>query len=153
MEKKNKETLDDIIDELIDLLKYPLPRPTFRFSTCGRCCELQSIDVSDNKTIINMLYYAQPKFIQGGWVRIAPQTFIRHSDTDETLPLLEAVNIPLSPEKHHFKNADETLAFQLIFPAIPKSWIKIDLIEKEPGDSSYFNFYGIELNPFRDKII
>ncbi len=23
MEKKNKETLDDIIDELIDLLKYP----------------------------------------------------------------------------------------------------------------------------------
>ncbi len=153
MGNKNKETLDEILQELIYLLKYPLHWPSFRFSTCGRCCEIQAIDVSDNKTIINMLYHAQPIFIQGGWVRIDPQTFIRHSDTDEILPLLEAVNIPLSPERHHFKNADESLVFQLIFPAIPKSWERIDLIEKEPGDSSYFNFYGIKLNPFRDKII
>lgn len=148
-QKKNRgiEEIHSLIDELIDILKYPVHQPRFSFSTCGRYCEIQSIHTSENKTIIQMKYYAQPKYVHGGWVRIQPETIIRHSDTDETLPMIQAVNIPVSPQKHHFKHPLESLSFQLIFPAIPKHWKKIDLIEKEPGDASYFNFYGIDLNP------
>jgi len=94
-----------------------------------------------------MKYYARPEFVHGGWVSIQPEIYIRQSDTDETLPMIQAENIPVSPQKHHFKHHLESLSFQLIFPPIPKHWKKIDLIEKEPGDATFFNFYGIDLNP------
>jgi hypothetical protein len=144
--KKLKE-LDELLEELMDILKYPIHRPRSRFITCGRCCEILSVNSSENKTIIQMKYYASPQFFNGGWVCIEPETFIRQSDTDETLPMIEAVNIPVSPKKHYFKHHLESLSFQLIFPPIPKHWKKIDLIEKEPGDATFFNFYGIDLNP------
>ncbi|MCX7743022.1 MAG: hypothetical protein N2167_00510 [Flavobacteriales bacterium] len=149
-QNKRIEELNTILHELIDLLKYPVQRPRYRFSTCGRCCEILSINSSEKNTIIHIMYYAQPEFINGGWVRIQPETFIRKSDTDEILPMREALYIPISPNKHEFQHYKENLSFQLVFPPIPKSWKKIDLIEKEPGDSSYFNFYEIELTPFRD---
>ncbi len=146
-QNRNLEEIHFLIDELIDILKYPIRQPKFRFNTSGRCCEILSINSSEKNTVIQIKYYARPEFVHGGWVSIEPETFIRGSDTDETLPMIQALNIPVSPQKHHFKHHLETLSFQLIFPPIPKHWKKIDLIEKEPGDDTFFNFYGIDLNP------
>jgi hypothetical protein len=43
--------------------------------------------------------------------------------------MLNAMNIPLSPNKHFFKKFGDSLQFTLIFPAVPKSWDTFDFIE------------------------
>ena len=57
--------------------------------------------------------------------------------------LFKAVNIPLAPQKFHFKRCGQLHSYSLYFPALPKDTQTIDIIELEaPG--TYFNFYGIK---------
>lgn len=96
-------------------------------------------------TRIDFIHFADAKYINGGWVRIEPQMFIRPVGTNDRLFLLHAVNVPLAPAKHHYRGINDSHAFTLYFPALPKSVAAIDIIEKEGGDDSFFNFFGVSL--------
>lgn len=96
-------------------------------------------------TRIDFIHFADPIYINGGWVRIEPQTFIRPVGTNDRLYILQAVNVPLAPAKHNYRHISDSLAFSLFFPALPKSVTAIDIVENEGGADSFFNFYGISV--------
>ena len=81
----------------------------------------------DSQTTVFCNYISKNKYVNGGWVNIQPTTFLV-SDND-SLSLLHAINVPVAPDKHHFEKAGQHKRFELIFPALPKSWISFDFVE------------------------
>ena len=129
--------------------------------------QLLRITVTNLETKIDFGYQATSYYINGGWIKISPKTFIRPKGTNKKLILTNATNIPYGPEKLHFNSSIEWRYFSLHFPSIledsnnKKSVMfdsaalriidSIDLIENEKGDDTDFNFYGIRLNDERKK--
>lgn len=107
--------------------------------------EIMRIKNYDKYTRIDFIYYPPSYYINGGWAQIYKESFIRPIGTDVRLTLIKADNIPLAPKKHFFKSSKDCLCYTLYFPALHRSVKKIDIIEKEATDSSYFNFYGVSL--------
>lgn len=56
---------------------------------------------------------------------------------EEEIKMLNAINIPISPEKFLFKKFGDSLKFTLIFPSIPKSWGIFNLIERKQERSKF----------------
>ncbi len=103
------------------------------------------IDKDEEYTIIDFIYHASPKYINGGWCQIDRDTFIRPVSSEIRYTMVKAVNIPIAPIKHWFKSNKEFLCYTLFFPALPKSVKTIDIIEKELMGGTWFNFYGVSL--------
>jgi hypothetical protein len=123
--------------------------------------QLLRITVTNIETKVDFGYQATNFFINGGWIKISPHTFIRANGSDRKLILTNATNIPYGPEKLHFNSSIEWRYFSLYFPSLldePRNKkailynedapiIKsIDLIENENGTENDFNFYGIRLD-------
>ena len=77
-------------------------------------------------TYLHCTYYTSPKYIAGWWVNINAASFLIDHTSGEKLKLLQAVNIPISPNRHYLKKLGDSLKFTLIFPAIPKTWKTFD---------------------------
>jgi hypothetical protein len=99
----------------------------------------------DDVTKIDFIDYASSIYDQGGWVQIHKQTFIRPVGTASELTMIQAINIPVAPVKHYYRNQYDYLAYTLIFPALAKDVKAIDIIEMELPGGSWFNFYGVSL--------
>jgi hypothetical protein len=99
----------------------------------------------DDVTKIDFIHYASRIYDQGGWVQIQKQTFIRPLGTELELTMLQAINVPVAPVKHYYRNKFDYLAYTLIFPALSKDVKAIDIIEMELPGSNWFNFYGVSL--------
>jgi hypothetical protein len=104
---------------------------------------IKTIDLNEEYTRIDFNYRSSDEYINGGWIQMERNSFIRDTLTKRTYPLLFALNIPIAPQKHHFQRKGQAHTYTLVFPALPKSTKSIDIIEKEaPG--TYFNYYNIE---------
>jgi hypothetical protein len=90
--------------------------------------------------------YTTPWYYEkGGWIKIAPRTFIQAQDSPEKYYLKKAVGIGLSPKRSNFKSTEDWQFFTLYFEPIPKMDCLLDMIEATNPTSNDFNFYGIEL--------
>ena len=104
---------------------------------------IKSIELTDAYTRIDFWYKAPDYYVNGGWIQIDPLSYIRPSGSNMRYSLFKAVNIPLAPQKFHFKRCGQLHSYTLYFPALPKDTKKIDIIEREaPG--TFFNFYDID---------
>ena len=101
------------------------------------------IELNDDFTRIDFLYKSPNHYINGGWVQMHDCAFIRPVGSEQRHRLVQAINIPIAPQKHYFKRCGEHLRYTLLFPALPKSTRKIDIIEKEAA-GTYFNFYNVD---------
>jgi hypothetical protein len=108
--------------------------------------QLLRITVTNTETKFDFGYQTTSYYVKGGWIKISPQTFIRPKGSNKTFILTNATNIPYGPEKLHFNSSIEWRYFSLHFPKLPEGIEVIDLIEKDPGTSDDFNFFGIKLN-------
>jgi len=108
--------------------------------------QLLRITVTNTETKVDFGYQATSYYIKGGWIKISPQTFIRPKGSNKAFILTNATNIPYGPEKLHFNSSIEWRYFSLYFPKLPEGVEEIDLIEKELGDHTEFNFFNIKLN-------
>ena len=123
--------------------------------------QLLRITVTPLETKVDFGYQATSYYINGGWIKINPKTFIRVRGTNKKLILTNATNIPYGPEKLHFNSSIEWRYFSLHFPPLIEETIAytpmmsekqasnkfiIDLIENENGTENDFNFYGINLD-------
>ena len=107
--------------------------------------KVKSIELGDEFTLVEFQYRSSYKYLNGGWIQIHKDSFIRDCKTKGKYPLLLALNIPIAPEKFYFKRSGQLHRYTLVFPALPKSTESIDIIEKEaPG--TYFNFYDQEFS-------
>jgi hypothetical protein len=107
---------------------------------------LQQLEESykeEAQTLVHCNYVSKRKYTNGGWVNIYPTTFLVNDN--EVIPLLYAINIPLSPNIHVFKSAGELKQFTLVFPTIPKEWESFSLIEN-CNDHDGFVVINIERN-------
>lgn len=81
-------------------------------------------------TMLYCKYITSPKYTAGWWVNIWKTSYLVNSSTNESLALLNAINIPLAPEKHYLKKFGDSLDFVLVFPKIPAHWQVFNFIEK-----------------------
>ena len=146
METKKEKTEIIKEQEQINLL------PLVKFITTSSI-KVAKVKRTENYTIITFCHFAGKKYVNGGWVTISPNTYIRKSGTAEKLVLVKAEGIPLSPQKHFYKSTHEYLFYTLYFPPLLHETASIDIIEKEAGDSSYFNFYGVALSRIKEGAI
>ncbi len=109
------------------------------------------IQQEEEYTRIDFVYKAKSYYHRGGWVNIRPDTFIRIPGSGDNFKLINAVNIPLAPQKHYFNSTKEWLAYTLYFPALPKGTSTIDIIEHEGPGGNWFNFYGVSLEETKRK--
>ena len=81
-------------------------------------------------TYLHCVYAAKQKYINGGWINIWPTTYLSGSGKFlDDLEMIQAVNIPVAPNKSHFAERGQVKRFTLIFPAIPKDWKEFCLVE------------------------
>jgi hypothetical protein len=107
--------------------------------------EVLRIILCDEYTQIDFGYVAEWIYEKGGWIRIAPHTFIQVHGSDKRYVMKEAVNITIAPEQHHFESTEDWQVFTLIFEPIPINDCIIDIIEEENPDENDFNYYGVKL--------
>ena len=106
---------------------------------------MAGIELTDEYTRIDFIYRSPDHYINGGWIQMEGTAYISPVGSGMKYRLVQAINIPITPIKHYFKREGEFHTYTLIFPALPTSTEKIDIIEKEaPG--SYFNFYGVDFS-------
>lgn len=81
-------------------------------------------------TIVHCMYIASPKFTNGGWVNLFPTTYLYNQVDRSKLPMQNAFNIPIAPNRHEFKHVGDIIRFILYFPPIPKHWKIFNIIEE-----------------------
>ena len=107
--------------------------------------DLLRIHVTSEYTKLDFGYVAKDIYINGGWIRIAPETFIENKITKQRYTMVNAENIPLAPMHHYFETKKDWRYFSLFFPPIPQKDCIINVIEIEDGTANDFNYYNIEL--------
>ena len=113
--------------------------PYYTTTSGNTSCKIVSIEVSTYETKVNFEY--TNRYPSGGWCSIDKNTYIL-CDTGQKYALVKAEGIPLSPKTYNFAYQGQKLTFTLVFPAIPSSTRKFDLIE---SNSSTWKFYGVTI--------
>lgn len=106
--------------------------------------------LSTDYTRIDFGYAAPWIYIKGGWINIAPYTYLEVNSTGERFKLTEAINIPLAPDRHDFESQEDWRVFIVYFEPIPIADCSINIIEEENPESTDFNYYNIELKNVKD---
>lgn len=96
-------------------------------------------------TKIDFGYVTTDKYNYGGWIKIAPETFIENTVTKERFVLTNAVGITIAPAKRNFESKKDWQYFSLYFPAIPQKDCTLNIIEKIKGNKNDFNYYDVAL--------
>jgi hypothetical protein len=96
-------------------------------------------------TKIDFGYVTTDKYNFGGWIKIAPETFIENTVTKERFVLTNAVGITLAPAKRNFESNKDWQYFSLYFPALPQKDCILNIIEKIKGNKNDFNYYNVPL--------
>ncbi len=115
--------------------------------------EVLRIETNSELTKIDFIYYAKPYYINGGWVQISRDTFIRPKGSNLKLKLVSATNITITPKKTYLKSNKAILCYTLYFPALPESTKSIDIIECEATGENWFNFYDVSLERIKSQKI
>jgi hypothetical protein len=111
--------------------------------------EIIQIKVTENRTVISLK--VTNKRDQGAWFCADKNIYIKNSKGIEKYHLINSENIPTCPNQHEFKNVNEILEFQLVFPKITNDIVFLDLIED--CNNACFSFHGIILdNNHNEKI-
>ncbi|RAR73793.1 hypothetical protein [Flavobacterium aciduliphilum] len=96
-------------------------------------------------TKIDFGYITTNMYINGGWIKIAADTFIENVATKERYTLIKAEGITIAPAKHNFKSKKDWQYFSLYFPPVKQKDMTLNIIEKVKGNKHDFNYYNIEL--------
>lgn len=107
--------------------------------------EILRVILSDQHTRIDFGYVAPWIYDRGGWIRIAPHTFLKVHGSPKHYKLIGSKNIPLAPEQFEFESTEDWRVFSLYFEPITHKDCKIDIIEEEKPTENDFNFYNIQI--------
>jgi hypothetical protein len=99
--------------------------------------------LNEQFTRIDFGYAAPWIYVKGGWIDIAPNTFIRIVYTNEKFKLVNTQNIPISPDRHDFESKSDWKVFSLFFEPLPLKDCVIEIIEEENPNANNFNYYEI----------
>jgi hypothetical protein len=106
---------------------------------------LLRINLFPEFTKVDFGYITTNKYINGGWIKIAPETFIEKIDTKERFAMINAFGITIAPAKRNFQSKKDWQYFSLYFQPLKQKDVNINIIEKIKGDKNDFNYYNIPL--------
>ena len=101
--------------------------------------EIDKIELTDSSTVIHFDAFFRPKW----WIKIASDTYIRESGSEERFLITHAEGLEL--DKEFFMPESGETSFKLFFPPLPEGITKIDFIESDCKDC--FKIWGIHLLP------
>lgn len=107
---------------------------------------LARVFIEPDRTRVDFAYQVLKKYVRGGWIRIAPYTHIKIDGIDKKFGLIEAIGIPISPNRLEFESKMDWQYFTLIFEPIPLTNSVINILEEENPSLDDFNFYHVEIN-------
>ena len=96
-------------------------------------------------TKIDFGYITTDKYINGGWIKISPDTYIENVVTKERFVMTKAIGITVAPALRNFESKKDWQYFSLFFPPIKQKDALINIIEVLNGNKNDFNYYNIEL--------
>ena len=96
-------------------------------------------------TKIDFGYITTDKYINGGWIKISPDTYIENVVTKERFVITKAIGITVAPALRNFESKKDWQYFSLFFPPIKQKDTLINIIEVLNGNKNDFNYYNIEL--------
>lgn len=96
-------------------------------------------------TKVDFGYTTTNKYIRGGWIKMAKETFIENVATKKRYKMLKATGITIAPEKHNFQSNKDWQYYSLFFEPMEQIDCTINLIEIEKGTKNDFNYYDIKL--------
>jgi hypothetical protein len=96
-------------------------------------------------TRIDFGYTTPWYYDKGGWIKIAPKTYLENNETKEQYKLKEASGISIAPKRINFESTEDWQFFSLYFEPIPMKDCVLNMIEAEKPTPNDFNYYGIEL--------
>lgn len=108
--------------------------------------QLLRIILSEEKTRIDFGYLPVWYYIKGGWITIAPTTYIQVEGSAKKYNLMKAIGIPVTPEKWEFESKKDWKVFTLLFEPIPIKNCTINIIESLEPDGNFFNYFDISLS-------
>ena len=107
---------------------------------------LLRINLFPDLTKIDFGYTTTDKYINGGWIKISPDTFIENVVTKERYVMTNATGITIAPALRNFESKKDWQYFSLFFPPIKQKDALINIIEVENGTANDFNYYNVEIN-------
>jgi hypothetical protein len=106
---------------------------------------LLRINLFPEYTKIDFGYITTNKYINGGWIKISPETFIENVDTNQRYIMTNANGITIAPAKRNFESKKDWQYYSLYFPPMKQKDTTINIIEKVKGNKTNFNYYKIPL--------
>jgi hypothetical protein len=106
---------------------------------------LLRINLFPEFTKIDFGYITTNKYINGGWIKISPETFIENVDTNQRYIMTNATGITIAPAKRNFESKKDWQYYSLYFPPMKQKDTTINIIEKVKGNKTNFNYYKILL--------
>jgi hypothetical protein len=94
-------------------------------------------------TKVDFGYTTTELYDNGGWIKIAPDTFIENVANKERYTMTKAVGITVAPELRNFESKKDWQYFSLYFPPIKQKDCVINIVEVENGTPNDFNYYNI----------
>jgi len=119
-------------------------QPIIKDANKNNPCILRFV-MSEKSTRLDFGYAAPWIYKKGGWIRIAPYSYLKIKDSTKKYLLLRTHNIPISPDRHDFETIEDWKVFSLYFEPLPLKDCIVDLIEEENPTKNDFNYYGILL--------
>lgn len=107
---------------------------------------LLRINLFPEVTKIDFGYITTDKYINGGWIKISPDTYIENVVTKERYVMTKATGISVAPALRNFESKKDWQYFSLFFPPIKQKDTLINIIEVENGTANDFNYYNVEIN-------
>lgn len=135
---------NETLEEVVKTTEFFVFKNPVSEQTPNEHLGIEQITLDDHYTRIDFVYIAPKLYINGGWIQMDDNTFIRPIGSEVRYKMIQAINIPIAPSKYHFKSSGQVHHFSLIFPALPKEVKYIDCIEKL-AEGTYFNFFNIAL--------
>jgi len=96
-------------------------------------------------TKIDFGYVTTDRYDNGGWIKIAPETFIENVATKERFIMTNAIGITVAPALRNFESNKDWQYFSLYFPPIEQKEGALNIIEVVNGSKDDFNYYNIPL--------
>ena len=106
---------------------------------------LLRINLFPEFTKVDFGYITTDIYDNGGWIKIAPDTFIENVETKERYTMVNAVGITVAPALRNFESKKDWQYFSLYFPPMNQKDTMINIIEKIKGNKNDFNYYNIPL--------
>jgi hypothetical protein len=106
---------------------------------------LLRIQLTSEHTKVDFGYTTGSIYSNGGWIKMAKETFIENVTTKKRYKMINAIGITIAPKKHNFTSNKDWRYYSLFFEPIAAEDCILNIIEKEKGTLNDFNYYGIIL--------